>query len=418
MDLRSRIAALRPPNRTTAEGLRCVSGRLRAAAKTVPGLLAMAVLLAACAGDAAPGEQLRPGGPDSPGDRLGAPWGLSPGDGLVYVVADPEDPRRLDLWRARLSDGAVRPLIQTPDRCEEFPAWSERASALVFQTRSPYSWRSPPRLKLWQAGTEREIPGSRAISETEPAWEPRGTHLAYVFRRLRPEDTRGIIPTGVIVVDVETGKQAILAQGLREHYSRPAFSPDGRHIVAEYRTEFGGAARIARLDPEGQPQLLTSDADHAEAPSFTRDGSYVVFTRRPSRRGPADVMRMEPDGSKLRSLTGAPESNDVQAVPSPTRNEIAFLSDRDGKPDLFLIGLEGGPGRNLTASLDVGVLWSRWSPNGEHLAVSALPHVGRGPGEDEREPGLADARLLVIDRQGRILFKTRGFSADWMPPWE
>lgn len=403
--------------------LRCwgfaTHGVLYAAAGCAAGLLALTALVGACAGDAEPLISKREASRASSAPTMHAESpSRSASNGLVYVVPDAKDPRRLDLWRARLSDGRVQPFIQTPDRREELPSWSARAAALVFQTGSPFSWRVPPRLVLWQAGRERALPGARASTETEPVWAPFSTRLAYVFKRLQPAGGGGAIRSGVASINVQTGEQTILARDRRARYSRPAFSPDARLVVAEYVAQPGGVTRIARLDANGEPQLLTGAAYHASAPSFTRDGQYIVFIKRTGSGEPGDVLWIRPDGTGLEPIADGAQSDEFGATPSPVRDEIAFISDRDGKPDLFFVRERERAPRNLTSSLDVDVRMARWSPDGQHLALTVIPRVMDQTKGNRSRQGLAHARLLVIDRQGRSVLEARGFAADWMPPWE
>lgn len=410
----ARSAALRRESDPTQGVQARVSTQICSAAKpalALIGLLALAVLLGACARDprfAAASEPL---------DRSG----LSSAAGLVYVVSEPGSPHRTDLWRARLSDGAVQPLIQTPERDEDQPAWSDRASALVFKARRARPDAAVRRgLVLWRGGSESALPGERAGGELWGSWSPLGTSLAYVIRGFQPAGGEELIRSGVAVVDLEAGEQTILAGGERdERYARPVFAPDGRRVAAEYTTRRPRAARIVLFDGETAPQILTGDGYRASQPRFTRDGQFILFSRRPGlgREEPRDVMRMRPDGSQAQPVASTPESDDYLAAGSPARDEVAFLSDRDGKLDVFLVDLAGGRPRNLTAPLGLRVRKLRWSPDGEHLALTAFPHDPDLPQQDQPGATRGTAQVLVIDREGRVVLQTSGFAPDWMPPW-
>jgi Tol biopolymer transport system component len=118
-------------------------------------------------------------------------------------------------------------------------------------------------------------------------------------------------------------------------------------------------------------------------------------------------MLARPDGSEARPLAAAPDADERSARPSPTRDEVAFISDRDGSPDLFLVDLAGGPARNLTRSPGRREAAPRWSPDGERIAISVL----REP------PYVSGERVAVVDRQGTPLLEVPGTMPDWMPPW-
>jgi Tol biopolymer transport system component len=91
---------------------------------------------------------------------------------------------------------------------------------------------------------------------------------------------------------------------------------------------------------------------------------------------------------------------------------VAFVSDRDGSRDVFLVDLAGGAPRNLTQSPQSDELAPVWSPDGELLVI--LRTRAAGPGE---RPGGGERIVAVIDREGRALFETPGMMADWMPAW-
>lgn len=392
--------------------LRCLSSRLRDAAPRAAGLpLAVVVLLGACAPDARLAEPL-PAQPLEAHDRSSA-------GGLVYVVADPEDDRRTDVWRARLSDGAVQPLIQTPERSEAWPDWSERASALVMQTRpAQSSMLTPGRLVLWKAGNEIELPGARARRESWAVWAPLDARLAYGARRLQPAGSDPMISSAIAVVDVETEEQTILVRSTQgERYARPAFSPDGGRLVAQYITRRPRGSQVVLIEDGGEPRLLTQGETFSIGPVFTRDGRHILFSRRNAAREPRDVLWMRSDGSELKTFASTPESDEGEPAGSPTRDEVVFVSDRDGKRDAYLVPLGGGPLRNLTKTLPFDVDDPRWSPGGERIALSAFPHEPDSAKEDRERPSRSEAQVLVIDRQGNVVFRTSGFSPDWMPPW-
>ncbi|MDQ4076693.1 MAG: S9 family peptidase, partial [Chloroflexota bacterium] len=69
----------------------------------------------------------------------------------------------------------------------------------------------------------------------------------------------------------------------------------------------------------------------------------------------------------------AGESCDLQPAWSPDGRQIAFLSDRDGKPQIHLIPADGGEAQRLT-SLKQGVGGGPvWSPDGTQIAFTAGP---------------------------------------------
>ena len=115
------------------------------------------------------------------------------------------------------------------------------------------------------------------------------------------------------------------------------------------------------------------------------------------------------------------ELDEHSARPSPTRDEFAFVSNRDSRgggndSDLFLAALDGSNVRRITHTPNWSEFAPRWSPNGERIVVIATPVELRQPRLVEPSD-LAQIRLRVFNREGDLLFDEFGMMADWMPPW-
>ncbi len=357
---------------------------------------------------------------DSDGAGRAALWGEASG-GLVFVQARGAGS---DLLRARLADGALRAVTHTPEREELWPVWSDAAGLLVFETRRAGP-SSGHRLVVWDPDTDQQRPltASPASHESWASWAPAGDVVAFSFS-VRLGDLR---LAGLATATASTGTRRVLKwTPLADRFLRAAWAPSGDHLVVQRRRSGTPLTDLWLLPREGPARPLVVDERwHDVKARYTHDGAWIVFTRRPSRDGPGDVVRVHPDGSDLGLLASRPDSDDHTATPSPRRNEIAFVSDRDGSADIFLADLDGGGVRNLTRSPDVDETAPHWAPDGERIAVAATPpdagsHSSTAPGSTRDDPPRASfegARIVVIDREGRTLFQVPGYSPDWMPPW-
>jgi len=329
----------------------------------------------------------------------------SPSGGLVFVT---QANGRADLARARIADGAVVIPSPTPGREERWPYWSDVARRVVFPAR-PYGPKMQADLVLWdpETGEERVLTSTPARDERWPTWSPVEPRLAYAFKQPRR-------PSGIALYDLATERSEVIASvAFPGTFLRPTFSPDGRRLVAQRRAGRNSETELWLLEAGRLPRRLTNQPGTIDTKArFTIDGRAILFTRRLEGGGAVDLVRLDLETGTQRRFASLPKANDHSAWPSPTRHEIAFVSDRDGSRDIFLADLADEVPRNLTRSPEIDESAPLWSPDGERLVILRRPRT-----EPEHRPSADEHRLAVIDRQGRTLFETQGMMADWMPAW-
>lgn len=307
----------------------------------------------------------------------------------------------------RLADGAEIPITRSADREETWPYWSPLAHKLVFQVSRGERQSD---LVIWSPDAGEQPLAASELDQRWPAWSPTSAQLVYAF-------AAGREASGLIIADLETRQRAVVASAAHEQrFLRPAWSPDGRRLVTQRRTGPSGASELWLIDPAAPPQPLTRDPEWFDMkPRFTRDGTRIVFSRRAARGGPRDIVGIGATGGEVTAIVSDAAADDHSAWPSPTRDEIAFVSDRRGRPEIYLAGLDGARVRRIS-DFPGAAFAPRWSPDGEKLVVLVSE-------PDRPEPRLADreslehARVAVIDREGRVWFEAAGFMADWMPAW-
>jgi TolB protein len=332
----------------------------------------------------------------------------SPASGVVFsrMVGD-----AVELARARIEDGAIVALTHTPDRDEAWPHWSELSRRLVFEVGA-INGRSSSDLRLWVPNTGEEIAISETPNRSErwPIWSPTRRELAFAFV--------GPGGSGIALYDVDTASARVLVQAEGpEAYLRPTFSPDGGRIVAQRRGPGGRGSELWLLRDGSPPQPLTRGVEWLDIKAwFTRGGDRVVFTRRPSGgQGWYDIQDVGVETRDVRRLVHSEKADNHSALPSPTRDEFAFVSDRDGNFDLFLARLDGRDVKPLTRS-ERHEFAPRWSADGERLLVT-VAESDYGMPRLSNPDALRATRVVVLDRSGGVLFETAGFMPDWMPPW-
>jgi Tol biopolymer transport system component len=315
-----------------------------------------------------------------------------------------------EIVRVRLADGAAQALTATPEIGETWPFWSALAGRVAYLATTASGKHD---LMLWdpEKGAATRLARTPLRDEQWHVWSPRRPEIAFAFRGGKP-------PGGIAVADLANGSRRVVASSAwKDYYLRPSYAPDGSGLVAQRRDAAGRGSGLWRIPFASAPQPLTQDPTWFDAkPAYTRDGREILFLRRRASGGPRDIMAIAPQGGLTRTLASTPTSDERSVLPSPTRDEIAIISDRDGRSALFLAPLAGGTPRALSADVARHFFSPRWSPDGERLAAIANPGEDGEPRLTEPED-LADTHVVVFDREGRVLFDAPGLMPDWMPPW-
>ncbi|HEV2763768.1 MAG TPA: protein kinase [Pyrinomonadaceae bacterium] len=121
----------------------------------------------------------------------------------------------------------------------------------------------------------------------------------------------------------------------------------------------------ARLS--ANPLRVTNNPAIDQHPDWSPDGKRVAFTS--NRDGKPDIYVMDWDGQNVRRLTHN-TAEDFAPVWSPDGSRIAFTSKRDGNDEIYVMNADGS---NQTKLTDTPAADSRpaWSPDGRRLAFAS-----------------------------------------------
>lgn len=191
-------------------------------------------------------------------------------------------------------------------------------------------------------------------------------------------------------------------------------APDGsgwtRVVTEDGPVPEAHVERIVWTPREGAPVEVGPAGRRARSVSWAPDRSFVVFES-DAEQAFSDVWRWEP-GGKLQRLTTTEQGAFEPAV-SPDGRSVAFVSTRDGNPELYVMGADGSAPRRLTdwRRDDIAPMWSsdgkrlaflRREQGGERLFVLELPADGGTPSE----------RRLVATGEGE---KVKHAEVAWSP---
>ena len=160
------------------------------------------------------------------------------------------------------------------------------------------------------------------VSDTQPAWSPDGSRVAFVSERHRDHDLA--LRPAIHVVDVRTRAVHAVTGGPRSMFAAPAWLPDGRTI----------AALGSKLEGRG--------GSRDDVWLFPADGSEARAEGGRNLSGRHDLM----PGSGMNSdLT---RSEPARLLPSPDGGSIRFTAPIDGSYELWRIATDDGDLRRVT----------------------------------------------------------------------
>lgn len=194
----------------------------------------------------------------------------------------------------------------------------------------------------------------------DPAWAPDGARVS--FSRRSPS---GDLDIYVAAADGTNERRLTTGPGEKAGAS---WSPDGKSIAFEGKN--GGGRQVYVMDAAGGvPVLLAPGGTYSEGPAWSHDGRRIAFysdrsgkpesaATKEQRRQPGgdlldaslpapDIYTMGADGTDVVRITTDASANYAPAW-APDDRHIAFITDRDGENQIYVMGADGGGQTRLT----------------------------------------------------------------------
>lgn len=236
------------------------------------------------------------------------------------------------LYTLRGDGGASVPL--TRGRRNTAPDWSGDGWAIVFQSgrdgnQELYSIRAP--------GGDAVRLTHNGAADGEPAWSPDGRRIAFVSDRGGSYD--------IYVMDGDGSDVRRLTDD--PHTDEwPAWSRDGHSIVFDSDRRGSYDLYVVPSDGSARPRRLIAGPADDRYPRFLSDGELVFES---DRGGGFSLYTLDPDG-RVRALTPGRRDDFGPAV-SRDGSWVAFISDRDGNDQLYIVRRDGSGLARLTTGM-------------------------------------------------------------------
>ncbi|HYH87460.1 MAG TPA: Ig-like domain-containing protein [Pyrinomonadaceae bacterium] len=136
-----------------------------------------------------------------------------------------------------------------------------------------------------------------------------------------------------------------------------------------------------------------------------RIAERVIFIS--DRDGKSEIYLMDPDGSNQQRVTSN-DATETRPALSPDRTRIAYATNVDGRSEIYVANLDGTSPKRVTFIQNScsGSFSPAWSPDGAKLVFSAQPNFATG------------SEIFVVNADGTDLRRlTTNSAANSMPTW-
>jgi TolB protein len=299
--------------------------------------------------------------------------GMNAGYVLEMIAAQGRVSMRVhDVSRRRVTSTADFPLTATGlgrDWRMAVHSASDSAVAIITEgprgiaaTRIAYVRGQTIRVVDSDGANDVQVPADS--NATSPAWSPDGTRLTY--------NTYGA-NARIMMTDLTTGRDRVIQPKVRNSSpTTPIFSRDGNSILFA-RSDDDSRSRLYRVQlGGGDPVLIEEGRGISSSPTFSPDGRRIAFMT--DRVGHNEVYIIDADGTNpvwITQIAGDLNESSYRGEPDWSSDgvTVALQSRLAGSFQIMTVNMRDNVATRLT---DVGENQSpSWAPDGRHLVFTS-----------------------------------------------
>jgi len=250
-----------------------------------------------------------------------------------------------EVWVLSMDGRGAQPVTNN-NSINLLPAWFPDAEHVLFtsiQNHNPNLYRVPA------AGGRPQILSNEPGLNTGGAVSPDGRRLALTLTKDGNSE--------IYVMNLDgSGLTRLTEQWAID--SSPSWSPDGKQIA--FVSSRHGDPQIFVMNADGSgARRITEKGNYNQTPDWSPRGDRIAFTAR-DERNVFDIFTVDPETKTIRRLTQDQGNNEEPSF-SPDGNHIVFTSTREGRSQLWIMGVDGSKQKRLVES--GGWLTPAWSPH-------------------------------------------------------
>ena len=203
-------------------------------------------------------------------------------------------------------------------------------------------------------------------------------------------------------VDMDGGRMAVLTK-MGSDSLLPAYAPTGGEVAFTSYLKNNPDLWVVSAGG-GRARRVSKQLGLNTGAAWSPDGRAITLTL--SHEGNAELYRISAeDGRILARLTNNPAIDSSPSL-SPDGSQIAFVSNRQGSPQIFVMPVTGGAARRVTYQGKYNQT-PRWNPRSDKQQIAFT-------GRDER--GVFDVFIIDV-KTGKIDRVTQGHGSNLDPTW-
>lgn len=267
----------------------------------------------------------------------GGPMGGQDERPALVFACSPVDVDGAPLYRLyRLLPHGAEQLSSEP---AQDPAVAPTGSLLAFDSTSA----GAPNIYVSGIGgsSPRELMSAPG-GQTEPAWSPNGSKLAYVSGQRGLHAPVGVSDTfGGIFIGSSGGSGGQPITSEDSYAGQPAWAPRGERIA--YATDGNGNFQVATVAPDGTDATVLTGDGQSEWPTWSPTGGQIAYQWSSTLGGEDWIWIMDANGTHAHRLTWGSRPSW-----SPDGKWIAFVRKTAHGSDLWMISPHGGHAVRIT----------------------------------------------------------------------